>query len=70
MSKIANQCIRGLDYDLYQQARQAAVKQRITMGELFNRAIHSYLKDTEDQEAHQIAEKMEDVWKSQRSGAE
>lgn len=36
--------IRGLDEKLYQQAKIAAVKADIPLGEWFNRAIAAYLK--------------------------
>ena len=69
MPKIENHSIRGLDYYLYIAARLTALSQRITVGELINRAIASYLKDPGDQEDHHIAASIRDYWKQKNGGS-
>ena len=69
MAKLFNHSIRGLDYDLWSAARQTALRQHITIGELLNRVIAGYLKnlddqeDPGDQEDHHIAASIRDYWK-------
>lgn len=48
VTKPAATTIRGLDPELYKEARKAAITQGITVGDLINRAIAAYLKSRQE----------------------
>ncbi len=44
VTKPATTTVRGLDPELYKEARKAAITLDITVGDLINKAIVAYLK--------------------------